>query len=115
MYEIRQMRRVGKPQPRKDDGAMVVAVFDAIVGDLLLTGCQVVRRVDGGLIVSLPAFVRRSRDITRAACFVDRERFLDFRELAIEAFIKAPGGRLDDGLRKMLGAAEAESLAEAGL
>lgn len=115
MIEIRDMWRVTNPQPRNDKSGAVVGVFDAVVGELVVTGCQVVRRQDGELIVCMPSFVRRGRDKERSVRFLDRARLLQFRQMAIRAFNDAPAENMADGLRRMLGAAERESLTAAGL
>lgn len=117
--KILSMKTV-RGKPRADTGATVVGVFLAQVGDLLLEGCQILRRDDGRVVVALPTFSKYSRHIKRSARFADIERYRAFYLLAMEAF-EAAGGMgkgeepEDAGMRRVIGAAEDESLREAGL
>ena len=115
--EILRMKLV-RGTPRQGDGAVVIGVFLAKVGDLVLEGCQIVSRTNGSVYVALPSFSNLSRNLKRGARFADYEKYHQFREMALEAFVAA-GGSLEDEpedygpVRRLLGA-EDEALQMAG-
>ena len=106
--EILRMRRLVDCKPNQVDGAVVVGVFTARVGDLILEGCNVVERSDGHMVVTLPSFVRASRYGVKSAKFADNDRYRQFRAMALAAYDEAEDQPQDAGLRRVLGAERLE-------
>ncbi len=104
--EILRMRRLVDCQPNQVDGATVVGVFTARVGDLILNGCNVVERADGHMVVVLPSFIRASRYGVKSAKFADDGRYRQFRAMALAAYYEAEDQPQDAGLRRVLGAVQ---------
>jgi len=115
--EILRMKIV-RGTPRQADGAAVTGVFMAQVGEIILEGCQIVRRADGTLFITLPSVSKLSRNLRRSARFAHYDKYHEFRRMALDAFAAA-GGSLEDDLddygsvRRVLGA-EDEALEMAG-